>query len=56
MRLGMVLKSWRKQHKLGVREAADLIGISAATLNRIERTEECSGRILAKLLRWLLED
>ena len=55
MRLGEVLKKWRSTTNLGCREAASLVGISAATWSRIERGEAMDGNTLAALLRWLME-
>lgn len=54
MRLGSVLAKWRWAHKIGVRDAAREIGISAATFSRIERGEKMDGATLGKILTWLL--
>ncbi len=40
--------------ELGIREAAAELGISPATLSRIERGESMDGATLAKILHWLL--
>ena len=56
MNLGPVIAAYRAQHRYGVRALAKIIGVSAATLNRIERGENCDGRVLAKILTWLLSD
>lgn len=56
MRLGSVIRAWREQNRYGVREAAKLMGVSHATLSRIERGENMDGEVLAKLLRWLLSN
>jgi transcriptional regulator with XRE-family HTH domain len=53
MRLGEVLRRWRKMSDMGIREAAAEIGVSHGTLSRIERGEEMSGSTLAKVLGWL---
>jgi transcriptional regulator with XRE-family HTH domain len=53
MRLGMVLRQWRKMTDRGVREVAAEIGISHGTLSRIERGEPMDGVTLAKILQWL---
>lgn len=39
---------------MGGREFARTLGVSAATLNRIERGENCDAQTLAKILLWLL--
>ena len=54
MRLGDVLRKWRRLSDTGIREAAKQIGISAPTLSRIERGENMDGAVLAKVLVWLL--
>lgn len=56
MILGEVLRKWRRATDIGVREAAANIGVSAATLSRIERGENMDGIVLAKVLVWLLRD
>lgn len=55
MKLGEVLKKWRRMSDIGVREAAKEIGVSHGTLSRIERGEAMDGNTLAKILRWLLQ-
>lgn len=55
MKIGEVLRRWRRASDLGIREAAKELGISHGTLSRIERGENMDGETLAKLLRWLLE-
>lgn len=54
MQLGKVIKEWRYAVRIGVRRAAKAIGISAATLSRVERGENPDGATLAKILIWLL--
>jgi len=56
MQLGDVLRDWRWARKLTVQEAAKMIGLSAATYNRIERGENMDGAVLAKILTWLLKN
>lgn len=56
LNVGPVIAAYRAQHRYGVREMAKIIGVSAATLNRIERGENCDGRILAKIITWLLSE
>ena len=53
-RLSYVLKEYRWAKRVGVRELARQIGVSAPTLNRIERGGNPDGTSLAKILRWLL--
>ena len=56
MKLCEVLKQYRWVRKVGVRELAAEIGLSAATLSRIEHGEVPSGPKLAKILIWLLRE
>lgn len=56
MRLGRVIADYRHDNHLGVREVAKKIGVSASTLNRIERGENCDARSLMKILLWLFGD
>ncbi len=43
MKLGDVLRKWRRASDLNVREAAVILGISHGTLSRIERGEKMDG-------------
>ena len=54
MRLGKVIRYWRKMSDIGIREAAQQIGISHGTLSRVERGEAMEGETLAKVLGWLM--
>jgi len=54
MRLGEVIRRWRKMSDVGIREAAREIGVSHGTLSRIERGEAMDGTTLAKVLGWLM--
>lgn len=54
MRLGEVIRLWRKMSDIGIREAAQQIGVSHGTLSRIERGEAMEGDTLAKVLTWLM--
>lgn len=56
MMLGHVIKRYRAAENIGVRALSKDIGISAATLNRIERGENCDAKSLKKIFIWLLED
>lgn len=51
MRLGAVLRKWR----LDLRTAGKQMGISAATLLRIESGRDMDGQTFAKIFRWLME-
>jgi transcriptional regulator with XRE-family HTH domain len=53
MKIGEVIKSWRQKRDLGVREAAQTIGVSHGTISRIERGEQIDARTMMKLLNWL---
>jgi len=53
--LAKILKLYRVWEGLTVREMAEIIDVSAATVSRIERDEPMSGETLAKVLRWLLD-
>jgi transcriptional regulator with XRE-family HTH domain len=52
MNIGILLKDWRYAEKLGVREAAKIMGLSVATFNRVERGELMDGATLATILEW----
>lgn len=54
MRLGEVIRKWRKMSDVGIRDISSEIGISHGTLSRIERGEPMEGETLAKVLHWLL--
>ncbi len=56
MKLGEVLKKWRTMSDIGIRQVAKDIGISAATLSRIERGESMDGRTLALIQAWLFRE
>lgn len=52
--LGTVLRGWRQQAPLSLRDAAADIGIPHCTLARIERGEAPNRVTLAKVLLWLM--
>lgn len=56
MRLGRAIRMIRAADNVDIRETADTIGISPATLSRVERGLECSMPTFALILEWLLED
>lgn len=51
--LGVVLRAWRESQRMGIREAAKTIGISHATLSRIENGKPTDGATLWRLMCWL---
>jgi transcriptional regulator with XRE-family HTH domain len=55
MRIGELIRLWRAENRYGIREAAKLIGVSSATLSRVERGEGMDAQTLAKLLNWIME-
>ena len=54
-RLGRWLTTYRAIHGLGVRELAHRIGLSAATLSRLERGGGIEATTLIRLWLWILE-
>lgn len=54
MRIGDVLRKWRRASDMGIREAAEIIGVSHGTLSRIERGEAIDGKTMLKLIVWLM--
>lgn len=52
MLIGELIRDWRTLNRLGVREAARMIGTSHSTLNRVERGEEVDGDTLVKIFTW----
>lgn len=53
MRLGCVLADYRWANRIGVRGLAKEIGVSAATMNRFERGENCDAQTLTTIMAWL---
>lgn len=51
--IGEMLTLYRAAHGLSGRELAPQIGISHATLNRIERGEQCDVPTFLRLVAWL---
>jgi transcriptional regulator with XRE-family HTH domain len=56
MKLGEVIRRWRRNSDVGLREAAREIGVSHGTLSRIERGEEMDAKTLVKILAWLFSE
>lgn len=48
--IGEMLKSYRKLHDLGMRDVAKRIGVSVATVSRIEAGHPVDGRTMLKIL------
>lgn len=56
MKLGEVLRKWRIMSERDLRSVGAEIGISAATLMRLEQGRDPDGKTLAKVLAWLTKD
>ena len=56
MKLGDVLKTWRRVSELNIRDAAREIGIGVSTLSRIENGETMDGVTLSRILTWLMSE
>jgi len=52
MRIGALIKAWREANRYGTREASRIIGVSAATLNRVENGRATSGASMARIMIW----
>lgn len=53
-KLATVMRKWRINSELSLRDVGDQIGIGAATLMRLEQGHEPDGGTLTKVLIWLL--
>ena len=53
MILGQVIKSWRKEHDVSLREASKQIGLNLNALHRLENGKTCDGDNLVRVLNWL---
>jgi transcriptional regulator with XRE-family HTH domain len=53
--LGDMLRAYRFRHDLTVRDLAPDLGISIATLSRIERGHGLDATTLLRLISWMLE-
>lgn len=51
--LGTLIKNYRKREKIGIVELAGQIGVSAATLSRLENGKEVDLKTHFKIERWL---
>lgn len=56
MRLGIVIRKWRINSEITLREAAKQIGIAPATLMRIEQGKDFDGKTMALIVNWLFEE
>jgi len=56
MLIGEMLQTYRNQERFGTREYAKMIGISHATLNRIENGKDVDAKTLLKLIEWVFND
>lgn len=56
MKLGKVLRQYRRMNDLSLRDQAKVFGIGAATLMRIEQGMDFDGKTLAKILNWILSN
>lgn len=54
--VGKCIAAFRKIHSIGLRELAREIGVSAATLSRIESGKPCDQNTMVLLFRWLFGD
>lgn len=55
-RLSELIRIYRAVKGVGVRELAKEIGVTASTLNRVERGYPCESRVLSAILRWMLAE
>lgn len=53
MRLGIVLHKWRVFEERSLRDVAKEMGVSAATLLRIEQGYDFDAKTMAKIWLWL---
>jgi transcriptional regulator with XRE-family HTH domain len=53
MRIGRLLKLYRAHEDTSIREAARAMGLSAATLSRIEAGRDVDAETLVKLILWM---
>lgn len=55
MKLGDMLRAYRTVHRYGSRELAKVIGISHATLTRVETGHACDSRSVFMIVQWMLK-
>lgn len=51
--IGDVIRDWRTMNRMGQRDAAKAIGVSTATMCRIEQGKSVDQVNMMKLLNWL---
>lgn len=51
--IGSVIRAWRVHCRVGIRDGAKAIGISHATLSRVENGKPTDGKTLLRLMAWL---
>ncbi len=51
--IGQILAMYRYKNDLTVRAMAEILGVSAATISRIEHGREIDAKTLVKLFNWL---
>jgi transcriptional regulator with XRE-family HTH domain len=56
MLIGQLIRSWREKQRLGHRIVAKEIGISPATLARIETGKPSDGDSLVKVFLWAFKN
>lgn len=56
MRIGTVIRRWRKMEERDVADVAKEIGVSSSTLTRLEGGQTPNGETLAAVLGWLMSD
>lgn len=56
MRVGQCIRAWREKRDLSVRVVAPMVGVSVATLSRIERGEQVDAYTQLKLIVFLFGD
>ena len=53
--LGELIRLWRNVENVNVRDLAATLGISAATLSRLERGYEVDQSTMLKVINWLFK-
>ena len=56
MRLGQIIKKWRSMSELDLSSCSRQIGISTATLARLEKGHSPSGNTVKRILAWMMDD
>jgi transcriptional regulator with XRE-family HTH domain len=52
MRIAGLIRAWRKDARLSIREAADRIGVDRGALYRLEKGESVNQATVLQLLHW----